>query len=167
MTKNGLGAIIKEQFRRLLMKKLVILFASAFMCLALFAQNAKSTGLTDADVKNFAKNYTKIEEELNKLDTAFSMETGLADEAAYVKAAEILLKFGISGNNTTEKLNMICYCFAVATYDRTLADLDEESKALLKALGQDPLAEYRALTNEKDYKVVEKNYDILAKAFEE
>jgi len=148
------------------MKKLFCLLLSACMFLGLFAQSVKSTGLTDSDVKNFAKNLPKIEAELNKLEIQFAGDVGFSDIAAYEKAADILLKFGVSGDNACEKINMICLCYGVATIDKTMADLDAESKAILQALGQDPAAQYRALINDKDFKIVEKNYDALAKALE-
>lgn len=148
------------------MKKLFCVLFSVFMCFGLFAQNAKSTGLTDSDVKNFAKNLPSIQAEFDKLDVQLAGDVGLSDKRAYGKAAGILNKFGISGDNCVEKMNMICLCFSVATLDKELADLDEESKAMLKSMGQDPAAQYRALTNASDFKVVEKNYRALAKAFE-
>jgi len=132
------------------------------MVFGLFAQNVKSTGLTDSDVKNFAKNYAKIESELEKLEIQFSGAEGIADLEAYEKALNILAKFGVSGDNACEKINMMCLCFGVITLDKAMEDMDPETKAVLKALGQDPAAEYRELTSEKDLKIVEKNYDLLA-----
>jgi len=148
------------------MKKLFCLFFSLLMITCLFAQNAKSTGLTDSDVKNFAKNLPKIKTELDKLNVQFEGSSGLSDVKTYEKANKILNSHGVSGDNSSEKINMICMCFGVATIDKTMEDLDPESKALLQSLGQDPAAQYRAVINDKDFKIVEKNYDALAKAFE-
>ena len=60
----------------------------------LFAQNAASTGLTDKDIQNFAKNYNAISNELEKAfgdaeDTSF-----VHKKSEYLKAEKILNKYG-------------------------------------------------------------------------
>jgi len=148
------------------MKKIVCVLLSVFIFFGLFAQSIPSTGLTDSDVKNFAKNLTKIQAELDKIDVQISGDAGLSDLDSIIEAVEILERFGVSGENACEKINMICFCYYVITIDKTMDELDEESKALLKSLGQDPAATYRALINDKDCKIVEKNYDAVLKAIE-
>ena len=49
------------------MKKFISIIAAIFICTCVFAQNAKSTGLTDGDVKSFCQNYSKIYTELEKV----------------------------------------------------------------------------------------------------
>ena len=48
------------------MKKIFILCVMIILTAAVFAQNAKSVGLTDSDVKNWAKNCVTIQKEFKK-----------------------------------------------------------------------------------------------------
>ncbi|MBO4731938.1 MAG: hypothetical protein J5597_03940, partial [Spirochaetaceae bacterium] len=58
------------------MKKIFILCVMLILTAAVFAQNAKSVGLTDSDVKNWAKNCVTIQKEFKKIgvdeNTSFS-----------------------------------------------------------------------------------------------
>ena len=49
------------------MKKIFALFAIFAVSFCVFAQNAKSVGLKDSDVKNWAKNCVTIQKEFEKL----------------------------------------------------------------------------------------------------
>ena len=98
------------------MKKLLILATTCAMASAAFAQNAKSAGITDTDVKSWAKNYKQIQNEFSdagiSLDEAgFSRDniatTSKQDKA---KAETILQKYGIAAPNRLNKLAMINQC---------------------------------------------------------
>ena len=98
------------------MKKLLILATTCAMASAAFAQNAKSAGITDTDVKSWAKNYKQIQNEFSdagiSLDEAgFSRDniatTSKQDKA---KAETILQKYGIAAPNRLNKLAMINLC---------------------------------------------------------
>lgn len=132
------------------MKKLVsILFSLLFVAMA-FAQEVKSTGITDQDVKNYAKNFKTITKELDKLkDDDFS------------KIDVILEKNGISGPNRFQKFDMLMKCTEVAVYDYQISSNPETAK-LLQSMGMDPLAETRKLINQKDFDVVNANVELLA-----
>jgi len=141
------------------MKKLFSFLILLAVTTSIFAQSGKSTGLTDNDVKNWAKNYFLIEE---SFDDAGIDEDNTASLSPKKKAlAEaILKKNGISGANCIEKFAMIQQC---ATILLSESELDEQSKALMKAMGLDPLAELKANINEKDYAVVEANSKLVLK----
>ena len=47
------------------MKKIIVLFSILVLVSSAFAQNPKSTGLTDSDVKSWAKNLKSIEREFD------------------------------------------------------------------------------------------------------
>ena len=142
------------------MKKLIsVLFASLFCACMIFAQSktAPSVGLTDSDVKNFAKNYSKIEKYLDKVGDS---------EAEFVKTDSFLGTMGISGPNRIHKVFVITTAMtpAVAEYEM---QKDPEAAALLKSMGLDPLAQVKAqideTVNEKDYSVVMANSKLLQK----
>lgn len=144
------------------MKKLVSLLVVLFIGCFCFAQNAQKTGLTDSDVQNFAKNYSKIEKELDKLGK------WKADSQVTVKditkADAILEGYGISGPDRFKKARMICLCYGLALAEEEMGGLDAETLAVLEAMGKkDPLEDLRTMTNADDYKVVQKNLKVLKK----
>ena len=149
------------------MKKLVSIFAALFLCAFVFAQNAKSTGLTDSDVQAFCKNYSKIYTDVEKtgmnLTDPSSLSLGASSQAQVTK---VLNKNGISGNNAYDKVVAIAYGYTIAKYDETMA-ADPQSAALLKTLGMDPMAQYRVMVADADQKVVNKNLAALTKVFED
>lgn len=145
------------------MKKLFSVIVALFLGFTLFAQTVPSTGLTDKDVKNFAKNYPTLVKQMEKYEKIEDYSS-LAALAAYGDVEAILEKVGISGPNRCEKLSMICYCLGVAIAEQ---EIDEETLALMKMYGmEDPTASIRALINDKDYKIVKANFDILVKALD-
>lgn len=145
------------------MKKLftvVTFLILGFMC---FAQNAPKTGLTDSDVQNFAKNYSKIEKELDKLDKGWKKNSA-GTIKDYAKAEAILEANGISGPDRCKKVGMIGTCYALACGEEEMGGLDADTLAALKAMGQkDPLEPIRTQTNSDDYKVVQRNLKTLKK----
>lgn len=149
---------------KIFLKKVTALLIAVSCSLALFAEPA-STGLTDSDVKNFAKNYVAIYEALD--DYGFSSITNFSGKVSDLASAEAILgKFGISGPNRVEKLSMIGKCLVVVAYD-TEIEKDPAGALMLKKLGMDPIAEQRAQTNSKDLKVVKANYSSLEKIYKD
>ena len=141
-------------------KKIVI--AGVFMAFvaALFAE-PKSTGITDSDVKNWAKNLNPIVKELQALG-AWSGDSINATAKQKTNVDAVLNKYGISGSNCIDKFGMITTCAIVVV---AANDLDPESAALLKAFGMDPLADLKKNCNSKDYAVVEANSKAVVKAY--
>ena len=142
------------------MKKLLILATTCAMASAAFAQNAKSAGITDTDVKSWDKNYKQIQNEFSdagiSLDEAgFSRDdiatTSKQDKA---KAETILQKYGIAAPNRLNKLAMINQCASLVMAE---ANIDANTMATLKQMGVDPFAELKQKTNQKDCKVVKAN----------
>ncbi|MCQ2572865.1 MAG: hypothetical protein MJ182_03120 [Treponema sp.] len=146
------------------MKKFALLILTVFMTVSLFAQNAKSTGLTDKDVQNFAKHFNSINEDMEKAFGDDAQDASyLAVKADYLKAEKILAKYGFSGTNTVEKYAMIVRCVAVLTVEKSGA---LEMYKAMGMEGMDPMAAQRPYINQKDYEVVEKNWAAIAKAID-
>ena len=140
------------------MKKLIVLLTILVMVSSAFAQNPKSSGLTDNDVKNWAKNLKSIEREFD--DAGISRDdVKSASKQEKAKAESILQKYGISAPNRIEKLAMInqCATLVMAESGVTGAGIDPNAMAMLKTMGVDPFAELKANINQKDYKVVQAN----------
>ena len=149
------------------MKKLISIFAALCLCFCVFAQSAKSTGLTDSDVQSFCKNYSKIYTELEKTGMNLTDTSSLVlGASAQAQVTKVLNKYGVSGNNAYDKVVALAYAYTVAKYDEVLAS-DPKSAALLKSFGMDPMAEYRNLVADADLKVVNKNLAALTKVFDE
>ena len=149
------------------MKKLISIFAALCLCFCVFAQSAKSTGLTDSDVQSFCKNYSKIYTELEKTGMNLTDTSSLVlGASAQAQVTKVLNKYGVSGNNAYDKIVALAYAYTVAKYDEVLAS-DPKSAALLKSFGMDPMAEYRNLVADADLKVVNKNLAALTKVFDE
>ena len=123
-------------------KKLVLFTVCFSLAVVLFAE-PKSTGITDSDAKNYAKNFNTIQKELDKL--GITVDDSGINVSAKQKADvdKILQKNGISGSNCIEKFGMISACVAVLVAE---SELDAESAALLKSFGMDPLAELKKYT---------------------
>ncbi len=143
-----------------LLKRFVVFLMCFTLVASLFAEPA-STGITDSDVKNWAKNLNSIASELNKLGvwTGDSINA-TANQKAKVDA--VLNKYGISGSNCIEKFGTITGCAVVVV---SASELDAQSAALLKAMGMDPMAELKKNINSKDYAVVEANSKAVVKAY--
>ena len=134
--------------------KKIVLFTLCFsLALVLFAE-PKSTGITDSDVKNYAKNYNSIQKELNKLGVLTDDNGIQATAKQKADIDKILQKYGISGSNCIEKFGMISACATVLVGE---SELDAESAAMMKSFGMDPLAELKKYVNSKDYGVVKAN----------
>ena len=129
--------------------------------LSLFAEPA-STGLTDSDVKNWAKNLNSIVKDLQNLGV-WSGDSINASVSQKNKVDAVLNKYGISGSNCIDKFGMITTCAIVVV---AASELDAQSAALLKAMGMDPMAELKKNCNSKDYAVVEANSKAVAKAYQ-
>ena len=141
-------------------KKIVIVGVFMALTASLFAEPA-STGLTDSDVKNWAKNLNTIVKELQALGvwTNDSINASAKQKNA---VDAVLQKNGISGANCIDKFGMISSCAAVVI---AASELDAQSAALLKAMGMDPMAELKKNCNSKDYAVVEANSKAVIKAY--
>lgn len=136
-------------------KKLSAVFAALFLMAGVFAE-PKSTGLTDSDVKNWAKNLGAIQKEFDKLNlNDESIVT--ASKKDYAKAESVLQKYGISAPNSVEKYAMINQCSALLMGEDEMGGADAQSMAMMKSMGIDPFAQLRANINSKDYKVVQAN----------
>ena len=148
------------------MKKLLILFTLITMVSSAFAQNPKSTGLTDSDVKSWAKNLKSIERDFD--DAGISRDdVKSASKQEKAKAESILQKYGISAPNRVEKLAMINQCATLVMAENggvAAASIDPKAMAMLKAMGVDPFAELKANINQKDYKVVKANEKVVIAA---
>lgn len=143
------------------MKKFALLILTVFMTVSLFAQNAKSTGLTDKDVQNFAKHFNAITEDMENALGDIEDANYLTVKAEYQKAEKILAKYGFTGTNAVEKYAMIARCFAVLSVEKS--GVLEMYKAMGME-GMDPMAAQRPYINQKDYEVVDRNWDAIAKA---
>ena len=141
-------------------KKILIVFVCIGIAASLFAEPA-STGVTDSDVKNYAKNINSIAKELNALGV-WSNDSINATAKQKNSVDGILNKYGISGSNCIEKFSMITSCAVVLVAE---SELDAESAALLKSMGMDPMAELKKNINSKDYAVVAANSKAVVKAY--
>lgn len=139
------------------MKRLLILATTCAMASAAFAQNAKSAGITDADVKSWAKNLKQIDREFD--DAGFSRDDiAGASKQDKAKAEAILQKHGIAAPNRVNKLAMINQCATLVMAESgAMAGMDANTMAMLKQMGVDPFAELKQNTNQKDCKVVKTN----------
>ena len=149
------------------MKKIILLFTILTLTFAVFAQDAKPTGLTDKDLQAFCKNYEKIYSEMDNLGIDMQnpqsvMEAGESDS----KASKVLNKYGISGKNSFEKVKAICYGYAVEYYDSNIVS-DPQTALLLKKLGKDPMAEIRSKVTEEDQAVIKNHMPELTTVFTE
>lgn len=139
------------------MKKLLLAFTALSLTTTAFAQNAKSAGITDADVKNWAKNLKQIDREFSDADISRDDIAG-ASKQDKAKAEAILQKHGIAAPNRVNKLAMINQCATLVMAESgAVAGMDANTMAMLKQMGVDPFAELRANTNQKDCKVVKAN----------
>ena len=144
------------------MKKFFTFCLLAVFSAALFAQNAKSTGVTDSDVKNWAKNLPTIVKEFDKIgvDPADSYLEAIAEKE---KVENVLQKNGISGPDRIAKFETIVRSAAILKIE---AELDEDSKEMMKLMNMDPTAELKKNINQKDYDVVAANSKAVIKAMD-
>ena len=148
------------------MKKFFSIITTILVCTFMFAQSAKSTGLTDSDVKSFCQNYNTINSELADAGVIITdTDSFVLEASAQAKVTKVLNKLGISGNNAYDKVAAITYGYNVAKYDEVAA-ADPKSAALLKSLGMDPMAEFRSKVADSDQKVINKNLAALTVVFE-
>ena len=143
------------------MKKIFLALISLLMAFSLYAQNSKPVGLSDSDVKNWAKNLNPIVKELQALGV-WTNDSINASANQKSKIDGVLNKYGISGSNCIEKFGVISECAVVVV---AASELDAQSAALLKAMGMDPLAELKKNINSKDYAVVEANAKAVIEAY--
>lgn len=145
------------------MKKIFLALISLLMAFSLYAQNSKPVGLSDSDVKNWAKNCVSIQKEFEKIgiDTNDSFTVAVSEKQ---KAESILQKYGISNPNSIEKYSMILQCAAILKAE---SELDEQSKAMMKLMKVDPLGDLKKNINSKDYNVVASNSKAVLKAVDE
>ncbi|MBQ7159114.1 MAG: hypothetical protein IJS09_06810 [Treponema sp.] len=145
-------------------KKTIGMILALFLAVFVYAE-PKSTGLTDSDVKNWAKNLNAIEKEL---DDAGLSSDGIVQASKKQRAAaeKILQKYGISAPNSIEKYAMINQCGTVlmAESGSGMDGVDANSLAMMKSMGIDPFAQLKANISSKDYKVVQANEKAVLKA---
>lgn len=145
------------------MKKIVSIFVAMFMSMGmLIAAEPKSCGLTDADVRNYCKNFDSITKEFEAIDVD---DNGKGSAEDIVKAEKILEKYGISGPNRLIKVSVISQCMIVIAYDAE-AKKDTTAGALLGKLGTDPMKKYRDQLNTSDYNKVKNNSAEVLKVIE-
>ena len=144
------------------MKKFFTFCLLAVFSAMLFAQNAKSAGVTDSDVKNWAKNLPSIIKEFDKIgiDPADSYLEAIAEKE---KVENVLQKNGISGPDRIAKFETIVRSAAILKIE---AELDEDSKEMMKLMNMDPTAELKKNINQKDYDVVAANSKAVIKAMD-
>ena len=132
------------------MKKLLFAFTAFAVASTAFAQNAKSTGITDSDVKHWAKNLKAIEVDFDNAGLSRD-DIASANKQDQAKADAILQKHGIAAPNRVNKLAMINQCATLVLAESgNGAGIDPNTMAMLKQMGVDPFAELRANTNQKD-----------------
>lgn len=149
------------------MKKPLILITALFTVSAAFAQNAKSTNVTDADVKSWIKNQKQIESDLNEAGLSRDGITA-ASAQEKAKAETILQKHGISAPNSINKYAMINQCATLILAENGAGSgIDPNTMAMLKKMNVDPFAELRANTNQKDCKVVKANEKAIVNLMKE
>ena len=141
-------------------KKIVTVGFLLVLASSVFAEPA-STGVTDSDVKNWAKNLNSITKELQALGV-WNDDSINATAKQKATVDGVLNKYGISGSNCIEKFGMITSCAVVVV---AANDLDPQSAAVLKAMGMDPMAELKKNVNSRDYAVVEANSKAVVKAY--
>ena len=144
------------------MKKFFTFCLLAVFSAVLFAQNAKSVGVTDSDVKNWAKNLPTIVKEFDKIgiDPADSYLEAIDEKE---KVENVLQKNGISGPDRIAKFETIVRSAAILKIE---AELDEDSKEMMKLMNMDPTAELKKNINQKDYDVVAANSKAVLKAMD-
>ncbi|MBQ4497792.1 MAG: hypothetical protein II973_09855 [Spirochaetaceae bacterium] len=144
------------------MKKFFTFCLLAVFSAMLFAQNAKSAGVTDSDVKNWAKNLPSIIKEFDKIgiDPADSYLEAIDEKE---KVENVLQKNGISGPDRIAKFETIVRSAAILKIE---AELDEDSKEMMKLMNMDPTAELKKNINQKDYDVVAANSKAVIKAMD-
>ncbi|MBR6214825.1 MAG: hypothetical protein IKQ84_00245 [Spirochaetaceae bacterium] len=144
------------------MKKFFTFCLLAVFSAVLFAQNAKSAGVTDSDVKNWAKNLPSIIKEFDKIgiDPADSYLEAIDEKE---KVENVLQKNGISGPDRIAKFETIVRSAAILKIE---AELDEDSKEMMKLMNMDPTAELKKNINQKDYDVVAANSKAVIKAMD-
>ena len=145
------------------MKKLLSLLISVLMLSAMHAQSAKSVGLSDSDVKNWAKNCVSIQKEFEKLgiDTNDPFTVSASEKQ---NAETILQKNGISNPNSIGKYSVILQCAAVLKAE---SEIDEQSKAMMKMMKVDPLGDLKKKINSNDFNVISSNSKSVLKAVDE
>ena len=144
------------------MKKIICISVVLLLSFAVFAE-PKSTGLTDKDVKNWAKNQNAIQAEFDDAGLN-SEEIVAATKKQKVLAETILKKYGISEPNVIEKYAMISSCAALLMAENGMGGLDAASLAMMRSFGIDPLQQIKANINSQDLKVVRSNSTLVLQA---
>ena len=153
-------------------KKVLFFLCAIFVLFPVFSQEERqveSIGLTDSDMKNFIKNYSKIDAELEKLN--YDMDTlddSQSQEENAIILEELFRKYGISGPSALAKVILIHTDFILEHADRGLT-LDPLTSALLKKASgdEDVFGGLRQTVNQQDYDLVKKYYVDLCTVFGE
>ena len=113
------------------MKKFLFALMASALATTTFAQNAKSAGITDGDVKNWAKNLKSIEQDFD--DAGLSRDdVASASKQDKAKAEAILQKHGIAAPNRVNKLAMINQCATLVMAESgTVAGMDANTMAMI------------------------------------
>ena len=135
------------------MKKIFILIAAFTVSISVFAQNAKSTGLSDSDVKNWIKNSSAIENALDELDIDVD-DIDLLSAKDRASVESILRKYGISAPKSLEKYMKIIRCSTVLFIE---SQMDSATLKMMESMGIDSFNGMKSEINSKDYAVVAAN----------
>lgn len=137
-------------------KKISVILCMLFLSVMVFAETAEgfadeAIGITDSDCKAFAKNFSKIDKEIQNLD----------DNNTFVDLNNVLGKYGISGPNEYFKVMGILNCYAVINYEKQLK-ADPLAAAIIKKTTGDPTVSLKSTFGKSDYEAVQKNYKLIA-----
>lgn len=136
------------------MKKLISLFVTFLFTTLIFAQTVASAGITDKDVKNYAKNYKKIVKLLESTE----------DNSDVVKINSDFEKLGISGPNSLYKVTVITSCATSAVQQYTI-ETNPTLATMYATMGIN-VTDFAADKNPEDYAVVYANIELLIAAME-
>lgn len=135
------------------MKKLISILFTLFLTTMIFAQ-AASAGITDKDVKNYAKNYKKIVKLLESAN----------DNSDVAKINAEFEKLGISGPNSLYKVTVITSCATAALQQYTI-ETNPALASMYATMGIN-VTDLAADKNPDDYAVVYANIELLVAAME-
>ncbi len=152
--------------------KVIKFVISTAICLLLvnghiLAQEQAKKILIEQDVINFAKNYNKISEELEKMNFNFGNEnfTSIDDISKAYKNSDldavnkVLNKYGISNPDPAKKVMIIGYALIIETFNREIVNNPEIAVYMQMYGGNgDPTAEIRKNVHPADLALVQKHY---------
>lgn len=151
------------------MKKAAWILTLFIAAAVLFAQNAPSTGLSDKDVKNFAKNYRKIERMLDKYDVEdFDDDDFLTSIRDYDAVEAALEKYGVSGPNAVEKVSMIGTCMSYISLEKRFERISRNAQMSRDfEKFSNVFSGLKTYVNEDDCAVVRNNFATLSKVVDD